>query len=143
MEANAVENSLRRSASCVTKSTRSRENHYVEVGEYGYQQNLRLGQARAVLQENERSSASDDNSRTDSIWTEVNTITGKVVGPDEIRQFLTNLAGKYAADTPRIEYLTRLFFRPGGPDAFRQIRNAFAAICRTREVDYRRISRTC
>lgn len=36
---------------------------------------------------------------------------------------------------PQMQYPTRLFFHFGGPEAFRQLRDAFAAICRTKATE--------
>ena len=69
-------------------------------------------------------------------WPDLDPILGKVKPPQEIHQRLVDLSGKYAADTSKIRYLTRLFFHFGGPSAFQQIEQAFSAICRTEVMDF-------
>lgn len=68
-------------------------------------------------------------------WLDLDPIIGKVACPDQILQQLMNRAGDCASDTSRMRYLTVLFFHFGGPHAFRQIRDAFSALCGTRGMD--------
>ena len=59
----------------------------------------------------------------------------KVACPDEIYEALMARAGKYASQTSRLRYLTRLFFHFAGPHAFEQVRDLFSAIHCTKELD--------
>lgn len=68
-------------------------------------------------------------------WLDLDLIIGKVASPDQILEQLMERAGDCASDTSRMRYLSFLLFHFGGPHVFRQIREAFSALCGPRGMD--------
>lgn len=87
------------------------------------------------LQPDQSSGNDKKRKRPGTEWTSLDRIVEEVTCPDEIYEALMTRAGKYASQTSRLRYLTRLFFHFAGPHAFEQVRDLFSAIYCTKEVD--------
>lgn len=123
-----------RSPCTVDKQTRKGHVFKLSQKEQNRTKSQRISRKRKrKRQQRERSQHS---SAMDSkTWLDLDPIIGKVACPDQILQQLMERAGDYASDTSRMRYLTDLFFHFGGPHAFRQIRDAFSALCGPRRLD--------